>query len=403
MAFTGIRGDESVTRHSYDIISYGEKIKGQYSCHPILEWNCAELFLYMYINNLPLNQTYKKGNSRAGCLMCPMSSGKHEYMKAQCYPNEMKKFVSYIRDTSGKTDYSIKEKNDFINGGYWRTRKSGRELNFGYDRHIIEINKGKTFITVFCEKLNWQEWAKTIGKVLKIDEENYTIDYQMKTYGICCKKTEESLVFSFTNCGIDRDDINFISLFRGVIIKSIYCINCGVCEANCSNGCIDMSEGLRISENCTHCHQCHKMNNHCLRYNSIRNTLGGNKKMGTLDRYYSFGIRKEWLRDYFKYKGLPDFWNTNGDGEVVNKKKDAFLSFVKDANIVFYDKLNGTDKYTKYKPTDFAKILFSFGVDSEITWALMLCNLVYTEQFRWYIKSINFDETYTPEKMKLIL
>ena len=39
MAFTGIRGDESASRSEYEGISHGEKVRGQYSCHPILEWN----------------------------------------------------------------------------------------------------------------------------------------------------------------------------------------------------------------------------------------------------------------------------------------------------------------------------------------------------------------------------
>lgn len=85
MAFTGIRGDESASRSEYDDISYGGKHRGQYSCHPILEWNSAELFSYIYQEQLHLNSAYLKGNSRAGCLVCPMSSGKHEYMKMRCY------------------------------------------------------------------------------------------------------------------------------------------------------------------------------------------------------------------------------------------------------------------------------------------------------------------------------
>lgn len=77
LAFTGVRGDESASRSEYDDISLGEKVKGQYSCHPILEWNTAELFLYIYKNNLILNDAYKKGNGRAGCLVCPLATSKN--------------------------------------------------------------------------------------------------------------------------------------------------------------------------------------------------------------------------------------------------------------------------------------------------------------------------------------
>ena len=56
--------------------------------------------------------------------------------------------------------------------------------------------------------------------------------------------------------------------------------------------------------------------------------------MTGLDRYYSFGVKENWLRVYFDYEGSANFWNTDGDGEIPNKKKDAFLNFVKDAGMV---------------------------------------------------------------------
>ena len=60
--------------------------------------------------------------------------------------------------------------------------------------------------------------------------------------------------------------------------------------------------------------------------------------MTGLDRYYSFGVKENWLRVYFDYEGSANFWNTDGDGEIPNKKKDAFLNFVKDAGMVYEDK-----------------------------------------------------------------
>lgn len=85
MAFTGIRGDESASRSEYEDVSLGEKVRGQYSCHPILEWNAAELFLYIYERDLIINDAYKKGNSRAGCLVCPLATTKNMYFKEQSY------------------------------------------------------------------------------------------------------------------------------------------------------------------------------------------------------------------------------------------------------------------------------------------------------------------------------
>lgn len=402
MAFTGIRGDESVSRSEYDDVNYGSKHRGQYSCHPILEWNSAELFDYIYQENLILNEAYKKGNTRAGCLVCPMSSGKHEYLKAQCYPAEVDRLVEKIKSTTGKS-FSEEELVRFVDDGNWKTRKTGRELNFGQDKHLFETDKGKTVITVFNLNDRWKEWAKTIGEFIKLTDSDYTIDYKGKAYVVHFEQGQAGTIITFPNCGTAKDDIKFISLFRSVIIKSIYCVNCGVCAANCSTGCIDMSSGLTIGNACVHCYQCHDIHEHCLRYNSIRNRVGGGKKMKGMDRYFSFGIRKNWMDLFFQDEGLADFWMSDGHGLVANKKKDAFLNFVKDAGLVEYDKTLDGDKYTKNIPTTFARAAFSIGSDSDVSWALMLCNLAYTSEFNWFIKNIPALQQITPDQMKYML
>lgn len=407
MAFTGVRGDESLSRSEYDAISYGGKHSGQYSCHPILEWNTAELFLYIYENGLTFNNAYKKGNTRAGCLVCPMSQGKHDYMKYKNYPDNTDLFINKIITTSGK-NFSKENYDRFVEQGYWRTRKSGRELNFGHDKHVFEIVKGQNVITVQKKNEYWKEWAKTIGQVTSFGDGEFSIAYEGKSYAIRTISTQEGgEQFTFPNIENNKSDIKFLSLFKSVIIKSVYCVNCGYCAAECKSGCIDMANGVHISNQCKHCFSCHDIYSHCLRYNSIKNRIGA-KVMTGLDRYYSFGIKENWLRVYFDYEGTSSFWKSDGDGEVPNKKKDAFLNFVKDAGLVGEDKsLKGKEyKYIKYKPNKFAEKMFSLGVDDESMWAYLMCNLVYaedSEEFRWFIKNIPFGETSTPESIKLRL
>lgn len=401
MAFTGIRGDESVSRSKYKDISFGGKHRGQYSCHPIFYWNSAELYAYIYQENLMINEAYKKGNSRVGCLVCPMSSGKHEYMKMQCYPEETSRLVLKIKSTCGKVGYTQDDLTRFIDDGNWKKRKTGRELNLGHDSHLFENDKGKIIITVDKEDQRWKEWAKTIGEFVELSNDTYSIDCKGKAYTVKKKIISGRTVFTLPNCGSSKDDLKFISLFRSIIIKSIYCVNCGVCSANCSAGSIDMTDGLFISNTCRHCYQCHDIYNHCLRYNSIRNSVGGCKKMDGMGRYLTFGIRKDWMALYFQYKGNSDFWNKND--VVVNKKKDAFLNFVKDAGLVNYNKKALGDKYAKNEPNNIAETLFRLGIDSDTTWAIMLCNLAYTADFKWFIQNIIPLESYTPEKMKYML
>ncbi|WP_194611684.1 phosphoadenosine phosphosulfate reductase domain-containing protein [Clostridium vitabionis] len=403
MAFTGIRGDESLSRSEYEEVNDGKKIRGQFSFHPILEWNSAELFSYIYQRKLRLNAAYKKGNSRVGCLVCPMSSGKHEYMKAVCYPTEVNSLLDKIKATSGKINLTESQMDEFVDDGLWKTRKTGRELNFGADSHLIDIKNGKTTIMVRHLNDRWKVWAKTIGDFVELTPTDFTINFKQKNYSVHLQTEKEGIRITFPQCGTGKDDIKFISLFRSVIVKSVYCVRCGVCEANCTANCIDMTNGLKISDSCIHCYQCHDIYEHCLRYNSIRNKAGGDRQMKSLDRYFSFGVRKRWIELYFQDRGTTEFWNSDGHGEVANKKKDAFLNFVKDAGLVTFNRLYGDDKYTRNEPNEFADILFDLGSESDSAWALMLCNLAYTPEFNWFIKSVPFNENITQDRLKYML
>lgn len=403
MAFTGIRAEESLTRSEYDLVNDGKKHSGQLSCHEILEWNSAELFLYIFSRNLILNNAYKKGNTRAGCLVCPNSSGKHEYIKQTCYPTEVDQYIDMISSTSGKTNYNTNEMKMFIDSGFWRTRKSGQELNFGHDCFEVKSDPIQPVITVNKPELRWEMWAKTIGEFHQAEPNIFVIKFHDKLYHIKLISTDTSIVFSLTNYENSKEDIRFFSLFRSVIVKSIYCIGCGVCEAECKSHCIDMSDGIKIGNNCTHCYHCHDIHEHCLRYNSIRNRISEGRKMAGLDRYRGHGVRREWMAIFCKYNCGVDFWLSDGDNQVPNKKKEAFRYFVLDAGMVVYDKNAEGDKYTRCIPTTLAETICKIGAFEDAAWALILCNLVYTSDFNWYVHNLKSGVTYTTALLKEML
>lgn len=403
MAFTGIRAAESANRSEYDTISEGQKHQGQYSCHVILEWNSAELFIHMYANHLIMNKAYKKGNVRAGCLVCPNSTGKNEFIKMQSYPEQVNSYLSAIESTSAKSNIHSFDIKKFIEEGNWRTRRSGRELNLGFDLFDVLKKNGTPLFVVRRNNCQWEKWAKTIGLVNKISDNNYTVEFRGKVYNLNLQQNEDSLHISLSNCHDTKDDIKFQSLFRSVIVKSLYCVGCGVCEAECKNNCIDMSSGISIGDNCCHCYKCHDIHEHCLRYNSIRNKLNEGKQMTGIDRYFSFGARAQWLDVFNEYDGSYEFWLSDGDGLVANKKKDAFLNFCKDAGLVQFEKNAEKDKFSKWQPTSFAKVVKKCGAYSEEAWGLIITNLVYTPTFNWFIKNTIHGSAYTPDSLKIML
>lgn len=296
MAFTGIRGDESVSRGQYDDVSFGEKHKGQYSCHAILHWSSAEVFLYIFGNKLLLNETYKKGNSRAGCLVCPMAAYKNFFFKEQCYggdpesPLSTTKYNNIILNTTSKIFSTQKDETEFMETSGWKARRSGRELNIAEENCIENTENGILTVTLVKERTDWREWLKTMGDIIDISDTAIELIFNKRTYRISRRTEGAKQIFSVDLSSNTKDDILFGSVLKTVFRKSAYCIGCHVCEANCPNGYITMQEGrVSIDDRCIKCRKCHDVFHGCLVANSLR-LPKGDKKMGSIDRYGNIGI-----------------------------------------------------------------------------------------------------------------
>ena len=390
LAFTGVRGDESASRSEYDTISLGEKVKGQYSCHPILEWNTAELFLYIYENNLVLNDAYKKGNSRAGCLVCPLAAGKNTYFKevAYCdsYPSTSV-FNRIIIDTTEKdlsSDDAIKE---YMNIGGWKARRSGKELNFS--KRLFEDNIADGILTIVTHQNNtdWREWFKTIGRLSFLSDTQVNIEYANKNYLVSVNACNNKSIFTVDVSANTQDDILFASALKTAIKKATFCIGCRVCEANCPNGFISFENGaVVISDQCVKCRKCHEIQYGCLVANSLR-LPKEEKKMGAIDRYGNFGVEYKWLISYFKKK--DEFWDESNLGKNMIKSLKCFLN---DSLIT-----------EKNKFSSFGKLIDQLGIENVSSWGLILSNLAYTSEFNWWIKNIKLDLDYLPESINAML
>lgn len=395
MAFTGIRADESSSRSQYDDVTYGGKHKGQYSCHAILNWSSAEVFLYIYDNDLLLNETYKKGNSRAGCLVCPMAAYKNFFFKEQSYGGDPKSrlsttmYTDIILETTSKVFATEKDKIEFMETGGWKARRSGRELNISEDFCNESLEKGILTITLLRERTDWREWIKTIGDVISISDSAIEIVYEKKSYTISRRIKGKQQVFTVDLSDNSKTDIFFGSALKTVFRKSAYCIGCHVCEANCPNGFIKMHEGkVTIDDKCVKCKKCHDVFHGCLVSNSLR-LPKGDKKMGSVDRYGNIGIEYEWVVDYFTKK--DGFWE---DNELGTNKIKNMKSFLSDAGITLPK---------KNTITPFGEKIATIGIETESAWGIIISNLAYTAELNWWLMNTSCGMTYTPIQLQSML
>lgn len=382
MMITGVRGDESVSRAEYEELSMGKKMAGQFSFHPILEWSSAEVYLYIYAQSLVMNEAYKLGFNRVGCIMCPNSSEKHEYMKYECFESDVTKFIKKIVSNSSK-DLSGNNAKKFIEIGGWKTRFSGRELKFSEDeRFVFEDKKNKLVFKVNRLKNEWKEWYKTIGDIYEDNENEYILEYNGVLRKAILYTDGNRTTIEIENEAKTKNAIELVYYFKSILAKTQYCIRCGTCEAECPYRNINMEHGkLSISDNCSKCKECLKISNGCLYYNSVKGSKAM-KKLTGINKYLSVGVDYSWIENY----------SQNQYFEPGNRKTDVMYSFLTDAGIT-----------KKKKITPSGEMILSFDLDEELPWALMLCNLAYTPQFGWYIKNIPFYETVTLESVSLRL
>lgn len=378
MAFIGVRASESISRSEYDYVSLGEKHKGQYSCNPILEWNSAELYMYIYSEDIYLSEAYKKGNRRAGCLVCPRAAERNDYMARVWYTKEFDSLVNTIRNMYAKSFPSDDSLNEFIANGGWKARKNGRDidvqLNYSESSEkeygIIKVNEAKT---------PWREWIKTIGVLLN-DANPYHILFKNEQYIFEVVENDNTLEVRY-DINLSKQNPLFIKLLKNVFRKSACCVGCRECEADCHNGCISMQNGqLQISENCTHCFQCHKVDKGCLVYKSLEMPKGGLKMSATksLNCYSHHAPKAEWFTQYFTLKN--DFDENHSLGSQMYS---FFKRFLRDAELLDASGFSYT-----------AQIIDGLGLDNDCSWAIMLTNLAYTPQVNWAIKRLHINETY---------
>lgn len=378
MAFIGVRASESLSRSEYDYISLGEKHKGQYSCNPILEWNSAELYLYIYSEDILLSEAYKKGNRRAGCLVCPRAAERNDYMARVWYTKEFDSLIDIIKCMYCKSFTSESQLNEFIANGGWKARKNGRDIDI-QTNYVESTSKDVHSIKITNAKTSWKEWIKTIG-VLLTDASPYKILCGNEQYEFKVVEQDENIEVWY-DASLSKQNPLFIKLLKNVFRKAACCVKCRECEADCHKGCITMKNGVfEINDKCVHCAQCHKVEKGCLVYKSLEMPKGGLKMSATksLNCYSHHAPKMEWFQQYFSYKN--DFDNRHSLGSQMYS---FFKRFLRDADLL--DE-NGFSKT--------AQVIDKLGLDSDVAWAIMFSNLAYTPQINWLIKRMNMNETY---------
>lgn len=393
LAFEGVRAEESEKRSEYERVGVGVKHNNVLNVRPIFEWNTTEVYLYILLHNLFMNDAYRKGVARVGCSICPFSSEWSEQVVGKVYPESINKFLCHLESKLPLLSITKqKDKEDYIKFGNWKKRAGGKTANVeGSGVNFIASNPDlKVEFTKPKEDL--LKWLYPVGK-LTIEastehEVRGTLRYSGNLYPfeILHSNDGEGTTFTMHNVGAD---IMLTSLVKRACYKTAYCVHCEVCEVECPTGALSVVPIVKIDKNkCIHCHKCLTFKDRgCVMANSINISETKIKtKMATsgIDRYSTFGLRDKWVSDFFEND--IDFFR--GGGQLGTKMVPACTNWFREAEI-----LTEKDKQI----TELGQFLKSiYVVNPKAAWEILWVNLSMNSLVvQFYTSNINFGHPYT--------
>lgn len=390
LAFLGIRAEESEARSTYGLISDGNKHAVQINCNPILEWNTSELFLYIFQHDLPINEAYRNGSHRVGCVLCPMSATWYECILHHTYPKEVDPYIDRVISSIKKDFDDEKSWQKYLSEGGWKQRASGKALKISLNK-ILETENDDTLQLVIRESNHkWDTWLPTIGTVILIDNCSYQISYKDVTASFNVSDNQNSISIVVHKPTKTPSSIRFIYLFKNAIYKAAYCEACQACMAECPVGALQISpSGISIT-GCVHCENCLEVGRRGCWVSKSKMSVGdGNMSAKNIDRYKNFGFRQEWLELYFEDRA--NFWKNERMGSHM------FLSFrvwAKESG--FLDVSNNS--------LPIADKLIALGYNSPLVWAFIFNNLAYESSItNWFTRNCEFDEAYQVSDLQIML
>jgi phosphoadenosine phosphosulfate reductase len=385
LAFVGVRGEESQRRSEYEDIGDGLKSQSQVNAMPILAWSSHELWLYIFEHKLLLNEAYRKGVPRVGCLMCPMSTDRQNDLIRMNYHDAVAPFAEAVRDTMDREFSSSDDANAYIYEGGWFARKSGVSLK----QVIVEPGVERKSDRIICEypreaETDLKEWLKAIGEFKNAE----LVFREDGNRGLC-----ECV---WNNGKADKSVCKWLAY---AVHKAIACTGCNTCAAECPTGALRLEKNAssgktRISideKTCIHCMRCYSPDDGCWRYYSKRYAGAKTMNISGINKYMTFGLKPEWI-EVLANEG-PNLRQTTALG---NRMVPAAVTWFREAGLI--------ENSTAISTTQLLEVGKKRGFSDALLWQLLWLRLANVSPLvKWYVCNTDLDTEYSVKQLDEVL
>lgn len=380
MAFVGVRSAESEKRSGYDKISVSRKHPAQINFYPILKWSTAEIFLYLFAENLPFNQCYRNGLPRVGCKLCPMSSAWYDCTVNHNYSEETAPYIEIVRSLANKNFADDDDWKNYFSDRGWQARGSGKTLSIG-EKKIETLHDGDSYSFIVANaNYSWRDWLPVLGDFVEVGKNKFSLQYEGTSIIFSVDTQADKEIISLRVPEIDKRIIKFLSQLKNVLNKAAYCRNCRDCVIECPHSALTITADDVQVKNCRHCYRCLDKPRGCLVAWSLTITGGENLRAEKLTDYKGFGLKQEWLKIFF-----DNPQNFDANGQLGKLMIPAFKLWSKHGGL--FDK--------KILPLEVVEKFISLGADNLEVWGYIFVNLAYNSNLvNLFVKSCDFNESH---------
>ena len=387
LTFDGVRAEESVRREGYQRLGKG-KHTFIYNAHPIIGWNSVEIFLYLFEQNLPINSAYRKGKARVGCLICPFSTSWDDMVIQETYPKELQPFVEKLKEYASQV--KIANFGHFLSERKWKLKPLGNRKE-SYPKVLFksELSALNFIAEITDAKHSFLKWLPALCPyIIKNTDKGFEgeLHFKKNVFPFAIKETNNKSILEVN--GRLPNELTF--LLRRLTYKTAYCVHCEVCEVDCPTGALSIVPQINIDKNkCIHCHKCFNAHDRgCITADCIRMVTDSERKISTkIQGYKKFGLRDEWVEEYFI--DPIGFWKENSLGTA---QVDSFKAWMRDAEITDL-KNNLTEQG--------ALMQIIYAENPSLFWEVAFINLSYNSYIvRWYCNNITTSQNYNAKVIK---
>ena len=378
LTFDGVRAEESTKRSKYSRIGKGVKHNTVINASPILEWNTSEIFLYIFKYDIPINNAYRNGMTRVGCVLCPFSSEWNDMISNFRFKKNVTPFTSRIESIVRKM--GVKDTEIYIKTGNWKRRAGGQGVHSISSSTVISSKPHLKFKIIHPQK-DCLRFLSAVGKYT-FDGSFGELQYSGNIYKITLEQQNDAYILTFENTYVSP---TLQGLIKRAINKAVYCINCEACEVECPTGALKILPDAQINDKlCIHCGKC--LNFHedgCIVANSLKITgINSNSNKMKLIDYNRFGLNEGWLETFlYNYETyfIDKLHGLNEEQQIPSFKK-----WLVQAEII--------DNVKEHNITDFGKFIATLYTDApNIVWELIWINLSYNSPIsEWFVENIDW-------------